>query len=250
MVIFLLVTGCNSGISDGQDVIDTPEHSTSVSEFGEVGYKRIEAVFSSPADYSEEITRDDMETVKSVIESRLVLLGINDYEVRIDYSAFRVDVEFKPPSDIDSEDGLKKILTDLSEMALLTFREGESHSGDSSNLPIILAGKDIKKANAIYEPLNEHNGSFAVSLEFNDSGAEAFEEATTRLSSQNYGVISIWLDDTLISAPKVTNPITGGFATITGGGSGFTLEEATSLANKINLGSLPFVLTIESYEAI
>ena len=59
------------------------------------------------------------------------------------------------------------------------------------------------------------------------------------------------MDDTCISAPSVNSVISDGNCYIEGGsGGGFSAEEATSLANKINAGALPFNLKIESYGTI
>lgn len=52
----------------------------------------------------------------------------------------------------------------------------------------------------------------------------------------------------MISAPSVTTAISGGEAIIES--SDFTAEEATSLANKINAGALPFKLTTDNYRTL
>jgi protein-export membrane protein SecD len=77
-----------------------------------------------------------------------------------------------------------------------------------------------------------------------DEGKEKFSEATGRLTGSQ---ISIWMDDTMISAPSVKQQITGGEAYIEGN---FTLEEAQALANKINSGALPFKMITENYNSI
>ena len=62
-----------------------------------------------------------------------------------------------------------------------------------------------------------------------------------------YYTISIWMDDTMISAPTVNDPITDGQASITGS---FTAEAAQDLADKINSGALPFALETANYSTI
>ena len=83
------------------------------------------------------------------------------------------------------------------------------------------------------------------SLELTSEGATKFSEATGRLAGT--GSISIWMDDTMISAPTVNTQITDGKAIISGS---FTAESATELANKINGGALPFKLETTSYSTI
>ena len=92
--------------------------------------------------------------------------------------------------------------------------------------------------------LTETN-EYVVSLELEDSGKEKFAEATTRLAGN--GVISIWMDDTLISYPEVNEAITDGQAMISGG---FTAETAKDLADRINSGALPFQLETVNYNTI
>ena len=81
----------------------------------------------------------------------------------------------------------------------------------------------------------------------NDEGAELFSDATGRLIGQQ---ISIWMDDTMISAPRVDSQIPGGVAYITGGAQGFDVKEAKALADRINGGALPFKLETENFSTI
>ena len=61
-----------------------------------------------------------------------------------------------------------------------------------------------------------------VTLDLNDSGTEKFYNATSALYQDN-GQISIWMDNTMISAPSVNAVISDGKATISGN---FTYESA------------------------
>ena len=100
----------------------------------------------------------------------------------------------------------------------------------------------MASANAAY---NETEG-WVVQLKFNSNGASAFASATTELAANN-GTISIWLDDNNISTATVNEAITGGEAIIKGN---FDQDSASTLANQINSGSLPFALSAESYSTI
>ena len=59
--------------------------------------------------------------------------------------------------------------------------------------------------------------------------------------------MGIYMDDDLISNPTVNAKITGGKAEITGMSS---KEEAQSLSDKINSGSLPFSMKTTNYSTI
>ena len=108
---------------------------------------------------------------------------------------------------------------------------------------IILEGSDVEEASAYYDPSTQ---TYGVSLTLSESGTEAFAEATTRLAESS-GVISIWMDNTMISYPNVNDPITNGQASITGN---FTAETAQQLADRINSGALPFALETANYSTI
>lgn len=92
--------------------------------------------------------------------------------------------------------------------------------------------------------MDQETGQYIVQLKLKPEGAQAFSEATGRLVGQT---ISIWMDETNISAPTVNSQIPNGEAQITGR---FTAEEAKALADKINGGALPFKLVTENYSSI
>lgn len=80
-------------------------------------------------------------------------------------------------------------------------------------------------------------GGSSVSLRMNDDGAKEWEKMTTEAYNGGGREIAIVLDDEVVSAPGVRNgPISGGSSEITGN---FTLEEATDLANILEVGKLP-----------
>ena len=115
-----------------------------------------------------------------------------------------------------------------------------------------MEGMDVKSATPAIDtdPNSSSYRQYYISLELNDSGKESFAEATTRLA-ESHGVISIWMDDTMISYPTVNSAITDGRAIITMNGSDDDTRDRTiTLANQINSGALPFALTAENYSTI
>lgn len=101
---------------------------------------------------------------------------------------------------------------------------------------VILDGSNVKSAKYEIQQANNYIEQPVVSLEFDETGAKAFSEAT----QNNIGnVISIQLDGEVISAPTVQTAITDGKCIITGLESS---EEATQLATLIKAGSLPVEL--------
>lgn len=204
-------------------------------------------------------TLEQLDSVKEIMKLRLSSLGITDSNVYVDEKNDTVIVRFpwkSSESNFDPEAAVKE----LGGTAMLTFRNGSDYDQDEEGNPIptgdiILSGKDIANAYASGHQ-DETTGAieYVVVLELTktgsdgeESGQEKFATATTELAPSN-GVISIWMDNTMISAPAVQSAITGGEATISG--SFETYDDAKKLADQINSGSLPFSLTTSSFSTI
>ena len=97
----------------------------------------------------------------------------------------------------------------------------------------VVTGEDLVDS----QPSFDQNGQPAVSFRFNPSGGQRFGTYTT----ENRGALfAIVLDNEVISAPRINEPITGGSGIITGS---FTIEESTNLAVLLRAGALPASLT-------
>ncbi len=93
----------------------------------------------------------------------------------------------------------------------------------------VLSGEDLVDA----QPSFDQNGQPAVSFRFNPQGARVFGQYT----SDNVGsLFATVLDDRVITAPQIREPITGGSGQITGQ---FTVESSTQLAILLRAGALP-----------
>ncbi|MDE6132921.1 MAG: protein translocase subunit SecD [Oscillospiraceae bacterium] len=209
----------------------------------------VDVTFTPPEGIDAE--NEQLDAAKEVIVQRMIKLGITDYESFIDYNNDRIIVRFpwkEGEANFDPEAAVKE----LGETAELTFREG--YEVDDLGAPtgitaenVILVGSDVQEAYAAYtQDGNNNNLEWLVSLNLTDAGAKKFAEATERLYAEN-GVISIWMDDTCFSYPRVSAVITDGKATISGN---FDADSAKSLADKINSGALPFKLVTASFSTI
>ncbi len=203
----------------------------------------VDVTFSPPEGY--DAPDNEMDMAQSIIETRLINLGITDSEVYTDYNSDRIIVRFPWKSDEENFDP-EAAIAELGSVANLTFRPG--YDVDENGAPInatantvILEGMDISAA---YPSSDPSTGQYVVSLELDEIGTEKFAVATTALQGN---IISIWMDDTMISAPMVNDPITDGRAVISGN---FTAETATQLAESINAGALPFKLETENFNTI
>jgi preprotein translocase subunit SecD len=81
-------------------------------------------------------------------------------------------------------------------------------------------------------------GQSIVNLRFDEAGSRRF----ARTTRENVGrPFAIALDDVVVSAPNINEPILGGEAQI---GGGFTVQSANELAIALRSGALPFDLVV------
>ncbi|MDR1430715.1 MAG: protein translocase subunit SecD [Propionibacteriaceae bacterium] len=112
--------------------------------------------------------------------------------------------------------------------------------------PALISGQDLETASAA---IPQNSVSWLVQLKFNDVGATAFTSVTTALSgmTEPQNQFGIVLDDKVISAPRVNEPITGGSAVIEGS---FDQKSATELANVLKYGALPLTFEISNIDTV
>jgi SecD/SecF fusion protein len=103
---------------------------------------------------------------------------------------------------------------------------------------IVLTGTEVESAQARTQQDSMGNSQNVVALTLNESGKEAFAEATRR-AYENSETIAIYYDDKFVSVPGVEAVITDGNAVITGQS---TAAEAEQLASTIRIGGLKLEL--------
>ncbi|MGE4354369.1 MAG: protein translocase subunit SecD [Oscillospiraceae bacterium] len=195
----------------------------------------VEATYE-PKDLDREPTEDELAAAKSVIETRMDAKNITDREVAIDKTNGAIIVRFPWKSD-EMDFDPQAAVSELGETAKLTFKDPDGN--------IVLEGSDVTKSYAQLVTTQDHvEGTPIVYLELSSEGTEKFSDATGRLIGQK---ISIYMDDTLISAPTVKSQITTDTAEITGMSS---ITAAKALADQINSGALPFSLTVKNCQII
>ena len=91
------------------------------------------------------------------------------------------------------------------------------------------------------------SGIYAVTVHFNDDGAKVFADTTREMSQDGGGRIAIVLNGSVCSAPSVSQEITGGTVSISGG---FSESEARSIKAAIDSGKLPVQTTKKGSEGI
>jgi len=100
---------------------------------------------------------------------------------------------------------------------------------------VLVSGADLTDAQPGFD---QRTGEPIVSFRFNTSGSRKFAQATSENVGQPFAIV---LDNEVISAPVIREPITGGSGQISGS---FTVQAANDLAILLRAGALPAPLTI------
>lgn len=168
---------------------------------------------------------DDIAKTKQLIELRVNKLGVSETSVVTEGKKIRIDI----PGKSDTKD----IIDSIGKPGNLTFKDPSGN--------VLLTGKDVKEAKAY---INE-NGQPEIGLKLNTSGTKKFADATAKFVGQQ---ISINMDDTMLTDPRVDAVITNGSASITGGD--LTIDKARSQAAIINAGALPTTVKVVSINTV
>jgi preprotein translocase subunit SecD len=150
-------------------------------------------------------------------------------------------------------DNPKRLIDLIGQTAKLTFRmvdltsTVQNPSPDAEVLPsnegqplviekrVVVAGEDLIDA----QPGNDQrSGEWVVNFRFNSAGARRFANATRDNVGRPFAIV---LDNRVISAPNIREPILGGQGQISGS---FTAQTANDLAILLRAGALPAPLTV------
>ncbi len=196
-----------------------------------------------------------LESAKNVIERRVNLFGVSEPLVQ----TAKVGKEYRVIAELPGVTDVNQALSLIGQTAKLSFwEEGASGSatliGSSSALPYgltqlfgdrakqtNLTGADLKAANVTFD---QTTGKPQVQLQFTGDGSKKFADITRR----NVGkIVAIALDEFVVEAPRVNEPITTGDAVISGD---FSVELAKQLQIQLNAGALPISLSVLERHAI
>jgi preprotein translocase subunit SecD len=100
---------------------------------------------------------------------------------------------------------------------------------------VLVSGGDLIDAQPGFD---QRNGQPIVSFKFNARGSAKFAKATSEHVKEPFAIV---LDNKVISAPVIQEPITAGSGQISGN---FTVQQANDLAILLRAGALPAPLTI------
>lgn len=204
-------------------------------------------------DIPESQRENALNSAKSVIERRINFFGVSEPVVQTSRSGgdYRIIAEIPGVTDAQTAVNL------IGRTAKMTFWENAATESakiaSGSALPLginqlfpnpvqtDLTGADLSMSSVVFDP---NTGQPQVQLKFTSNGSKKFGEITKR----NVGnIVAIVLDNQIIEAPRVNEPIFGGDAVISGT---FTTETAKTLQIQLNAGALPVSLSVLQQQAI
>jgi|GEM_PF-4747878 len=113
----------------------------------------------------------------------------------------------------------------------------QDNDGKSVKGTVLFDGTYVESSYAVIS-----GGSYYVVIVFTEEGTTKFSEATANNKS-----IGIWMDDSLIVEPGISEQITSGTVQI---GGNYTREQALLLASRIQISSLEVTVKLEDFGVI
>ncbi|ACV21778.1 bifunctional preprotein translocase subunit SecD/SecF [Slackia heliotrinireducens] len=234
----------------------------------------LSVVLSAESNDGSEVTAEQMETSRSIIESRVNLLGASEAVVQLQGDN---QILVQIPGLSDTEEALETIgKTGKLEFARLdsftdqdvvnaiqtgAYLSQETVTDEAGNVFVTGEGTpSLEVEPGTYEPIvtgeninrvtvgreSETSQFYAVDLNLDSEGTKAFAEASADLV-EDHGQIVIILDGVVQSAPAVQSEIPDGNVAITGN---YSLAEAQSLVTVLESGSLPVSFEYQTAQTV
>ncbi|MFH1181309.1 MAG: protein translocase subunit SecD [bacterium] len=192
-----------------------------------------------------------MDGLRDVIERRINFFGVAEPVVQVQGQRLSVELAgIIDPQEAIRQIGqtpfleFKELKPNYEEIAARNdelLKEGEKEGFEDPFQTTGLTGRYLKKAKI---DLTQSAFNPVVLIEFDDDGAELFEQITEKNVGKQ---LAIYIDDNLISSPTVQEKIAGGHAQISGS---FAIEEAKFLARNLNAGALPVPISLISQQSV
>jgi preprotein translocase subunit SecD len=160
--------------------------------------------------------------------------GLGDPRRLIDILGQTAKLEFRMvDTSMNAQDALQGRTPSDSEV--LYEKQGDQRIPVLVKKQALVEGADLTDAQASFD---QRTGEPIVNFKFNSTGARKFGRATQENVGRPFAIV---LDNDVISAPVIREPILGGSGQISGN---FTVESANNLAILLRAGALPAKLTV------
>ena len=183
----------------------------------------------------EENRADALSSLRDNIERRVNIFGLSEAVVQTSKTSSEDRLIVEIPGQVDPVQAVALI----GQTAQLNFKleadippeaTGSATIYDLFSKETDLNGANLRKAEVVFDP---NTGKPQVSLEFDNKGKDIFAELTKNNVDR---MMAIFLDNFLVSAPSINEPILDGKAVISGN---FSLEDAKQMVSQLNAGALP-----------
>lgn len=204
------------------------------------------ATFAATAD-GEAPSSSQMNSAASILRSRLSALGVNYATVGVDGSNITVELPGSAEDNAATVESLSQSgniefvrVDDIADAeALAKLNAGtENVKLEDGTYTSFMGGSSITSASVTESTSTE--GSYVLSLTFNDEGSQTFADVTGELA-ENSGEMAIVLDGVIKVSASVSSQISGGQVSV----SGFSETDASVIKSAVDNGSLPVTLTTD-----
>ena len=201
----------------------------------------------------EEITEEELELTRDIIERRVAGIGVSEPQVRSEVAgdgSRRVVVEIPGASD---QEQVRSLVGATGQLQFIDPRGQPLTDGqdigellEAGTVAELFDGGEIQQGSVA--PAVGSGNQIGVSFNLSDQASDAWCQFTTA----NTGRIGpIALDEVIYTAPTIQQPICGGETIITIGTPNPTNEaERTSLYNTLRFGALPLSLEEQGFETV
>jgi preprotein translocase subunit SecD len=195
----------------------------------------------------EEVTTEDVETARDIIERRVAGIGVTEPQVRTEVSGTgerRIVVEIPGLDEADRQQ-VQSLVGSTGKLQFIDPRGTQLTEGQNvvdliaeGVVSVLFDGGEIEPGSVT--PDTSNTGELGVSFTLTSEGQGIWCDFTTA-NTRRPGPIA--LDGVIITTPLIQQPICGGRTIITVGGGLAGEAERTSLFNQLRFGALPVSLT-------
>lgn len=200
----------------------------------------------------EVLTIDNYKSCRSIIEKRLKVMGVNDYEMRLDETTGKIVLH------IPENDNTDTIVAQLQ-------YQGDFEVIDADTKEVLMTNADLKSVKAGYGSTSSGTTSIFVNFQFNKEGTEKFKNITntyqsTTSTDEETGEetttekkITINLDGSTLISTTFDKEVTNGLLQLSVGSSSSSttsedlqsyLKTASNLSALLDSGKMPVVYEI------
>jgi preprotein translocase subunit SecD len=197
-----------------------------------------------------DVTKEELDEAVTIVTNRVNKLGASEATVQEQGSD---GILIQIPGMTDAEQAIQTIgrtgtlefvdlrdITDENERKNIT----EGMTLTPGTYTAFMTGDSIQNVSVSQE--SDTSSYYAVNLQLNDEGTEAFSRVSSELVA-THGQIAIVLDGVVNSAPSVRSAITNGQVQITGN---YSSDDAKNLQTVLESGALPVNLTFSESRVV